>query len=814
MGQTCGTDAQDLLGVGAQAVSTAGGRGYFCADACLPDGRPADAPLPAAPALTSPRFLRSPSLRGRGQGREGDGSFPETPASAMRTFRVLRTRRVVEPEAAKAKEATIVQSQQHLQLPESYRRSAVAASKHSKESWRRWYRPTRELGRGISAAVYEAETIAPVELLAAGAGYQSSSSSSAASPRVRFAVGEDGFAHKLSGCPGAAQQLLVRDAAGFMRQPAAICGRQACSTASHAAASLLPSAAFPCLPGSQPRRVALKRFKKVKSRSFHNEVAALLKIGAHPHVLRLLESYEDCEGEDVLVLEYCDGGSLFDTYAQAHQRRDKLPELLVARLLRQLLTALEHIHACGVEHQDIKPENMLLHNFSLQEQRAELKLADFGWAVPMPEGERRSAESLPTDGAGSLWYAPPELNPAPPGSSRPTYGIRGRADVWSVGIVAYLLLIGHNPFHMATLQASNAKETEGEVLTLVSRGIYDTSCHGWQRLAQDARAFIAGMLRVAPESRISITEALKHPYLARKLARCPEMLPVEPVWRWSDRDNMWSQFDGLQQLAWLAVARAVSESELHKESVNSAFRAMQAYASNSRRAGARPADNADVAYAWQLARELSSTPVGTWLQQRGAWAEVARTAFSYLDIDGDGMLSPQDIVVHIAAAPLPGDAMSGSSSDSWAAAHFWVRRWGQDCKEADGVASSLPGSGSSSADKYHSAAGLSMQGFLRLLTAGAAVLKAEDMIAEESSVGPLAGASTGAVGLAGVGSVSYDGDLKSFDEDEEAFAEFNPRKLCSRRCNADIRRRGGGGGDEDTGDFEEELLCWPEVAAR
>ena len=58
--------------------------------------------------------------------------------------------------------------------------------------------------------------------------------------------------------------------------------------------------------------------------------------------------------------------------------------MLVARLLRQLLLALQHVTACGVEHQDVKPENMLLYGVSLEEQRAELKLGDFGWAVAQP----------------------------------------------------------------------------------------------------------------------------------------------------------------------------------------------------------------------------------------------------------------------------------------------------------------------------------------------------------------------------------------------------------------------------------------------
>jgi len=147
------------------------------------------------------------------------------------------------------------------------------------------------------------------------------------------------------------------------------------------------------------------------------------------------------------------------------------------------------------------------------------------------------------------------------------------------------------------------------------------------------------------------------------------------------------EFDGFQRLGWVAVARAIAEPELRREVIISATRAVR---SASTRRDFNSAFS-DTAYLWQLARELSSMPVGTWIRDRGVWSEVGRLAFRYLDVDGDGLLSPQDLVSHLAsstslspsslqllssksAAVAPGDVVH----DALAAVNLWVSRWSYD----------------------------------------------------------------------------------------------------------------------------------------
>jgi len=321
----------------------------------------------------------------------------------------------------------------------------------------------------------------------------------------------------------------------------------------------------------------------------------------------------------------------------------------------------------------------MLYGDCLTEHRAELKLGDFGWATAA-SNQRVPNGSLPAEGAGSLWYAPPELNPPPVedpnGKPSPALGLTrpvGRSDMWSVGVVVYLLIVGQNPFNSA-MRLRGAKVIEEEVIRLAAAGKYDKSSTRWLDLPTDARDFVEAMLQVDPQARPSASEALRHPYLVRRLARCSEVAPPEPAWRWADREDSWLRLDGLQRLAWVAVVRAVAEPELSREVVASATRAMRT-SSTSR-------GNVDSAYIWHLARELSTSPVSMWLQGHGqsSWAEVLRLSFRYLDVDNDGVLSPKDLVSHL----VPPGLDAAAHADAWSAAHLWVSRWGKSHTHSQG----------------------------------------------------------------------------------------------------------------------------------
>uniref|UniRef100_A0A7S1WTL5 Protein kinase domain-containing protein n=1 Tax=Alexandrium catenella TaxID=2925 RepID=A0A7S1WTL5_ALECA len=441
----------------------------------------------------------------------------------------------------------------------------------------------------------------------------------------------------------------------------------------------------PCRERS--RRVAIKRFHRFGSRTFQKELSALRRVGVHPHVLRLLESYQGFDGEDVLILEYCDGSTLYDLYAREHPNGG-LPERLVARLIRQLLLALEHLNMCDVEHQDVKPENMMLYDVSVSAQSGELKLGDFGWATvtaPTKVGGGVSNE-VPSTGAGSLWYAPPELNP-PVDGIMPDYStsvdsrglpLKGRSDMWSVGVVLYLLLVGHNPFNRALKQPTQ-EAIDAEVMRLSALGQFNNRAERWLQLHLEARDMISVLLRVKPSARPSASEALRHPFLLRRVPKASECDDYEEsvffhgsISGWGGREAAWRRLDGMQRLGWAAVARALAEPELESSVVTGALEGM-----HSTDLATPPWEGT---YLWQLARELATTPVFHWLRERGAWPDVVRLAFCYLDLDGDGLLGPSDLAGHVARQGARSDAVFRESapqarSGALAAASRWITRW-------------------------------------------------------------------------------------------------------------------------------------------
>lgn len=414
--------------------------------------------------------------------------------------------------------------------------------------------------------------------------------------------------------------------------------------------------------GALGRKVALKRFNLAGTTMFGQEVRALLACGVHPHILRLFESYEGDGEDDALVLEYCEGGDIYELYAQ--NAGNAMPEDFVAGLVRQLLLALDHLVKNKIEHRDVKPENLLLCESGetvaqlIATGSPHLKLADFGWASV--SGPGHAAPKVQPEGVGSLWYAPPELNPPvdglPPGDRRPP---PGKSDMWSVGVIAYLLMVGHSPFNLA-LRFPSATKREAEVLRLAALGRINAATRVWAKLSEDARDFVSSLIQPSPGSRLSAREAWHHSFMSRRrsgqgcgrsgVAKDMDILPQPMA---GDRQAMWGRLDGFQRLAWLAVARAVAEPELlQKQAFAQMISGLDIESS--------------VGYLETLAMELSGAAVPAWFEPRTPWADILRLAFRYLDADQDGLLGVADLSRHVC---------SGSNVDATDATLVWVLRW-------------------------------------------------------------------------------------------------------------------------------------------
>ncbi|ETL99475.1 CAMK protein kinase [Phytophthora nicotianae] len=214
----------------------------------------------------------------------------------------------------------------------------------------------------------------------------------------------------------------------------------------------------------------------------------------HPNVLQIDRLVSGKKGDYdyvAMVTEFTPNGDMFDLLEVG----GALPEPLVKVYACQLLRALEACHANGVVHRDVKPENLLL------DANYQLKLADFGVAAMAPLGQD-ATEVFSRDESGTALYMAPEIR------SRRMY--RGTpVDVWSAGVVLFILITGLPPFN----EASKGDAWYDDLLD----GDLE---HFWssqpgevvQTITPGARDLISSML-VAPDERITVSEALQHPWL-------------------------------------------------------------------------------------------------------------------------------------------------------------------------------------------------------------------------------------------------------------------------------------------------------------
>lgn len=210
----------------------------------------------------------------------------------------------------------------------------------------------------------------------------------------------------------------------------------------------------------------------------------------HPNVIRMHHIMHSRDTVYILM-DKCDGPELLD-YDAGEVGNGMMDLETVQRLASQMLSALALVHSLRTMHRDVKPEN-----FRFQDHKATtLKLLDFG-SAKMSSGKRESHSVT-----GTLLYAAPEV----------FEGFYWYAcDVWSVGVVLFLLISGQLPF----------ESSDVNVLTSMHRDpILTGSCllrgERWNQVPSDARALVRGLLSVDPAKRISASAALQHTWLTKE----------------------------------------------------------------------------------------------------------------------------------------------------------------------------------------------------------------------------------------------------------------------------------------------------------
>ncbi|CEL61979.1 carbon catabolite-derepressing protein kinase [Rhizoctonia solani AG-1 IB] len=241
-------------------------------------------------------------------------------------------------------------------------------------------------------------------------------------------------------------------------------------------------------------KVALKfiskeRINALNMRTRVGREVSYLRLLRHPHVIKLYEIIVTLT-DIVMVIEYAEG-ELFNYIVE----NGRMPESAARRFFQQMMCAIDYSHRLKVVHRDLKPENVLLDG------QNNVKIADFGLSNVMTDGDfLKTSCGSPNYAApeviGGKLYAGPEI------------------DVWSCGVILYVMLCGRLPFEDEHVPALFRKITEG---------IY----HLPNYLSREAQELIRGMLAVDPVKRLTVPEILAVPWVAVNM---PHYLqPKRPV---------------------------------------------------------------------------------------------------------------------------------------------------------------------------------------------------------------------------------------------------------------------------------------------
>ncbi|XP_032839940.2 calcium/calmodulin-dependent protein kinase type IV [Tyto alba] len=253
------------------------------------------------------------------------------------------------------------------------------------------------------------------------------------------------------------------------------------------------SIVYRCRQKGTQKPYAIKMLKKtVDKKIVRTEIGVLLRL-SHPNIIKLKEIFET-PTEISLVLELVTGGELFDRIVEKgyYSERD------AADAVKQILEAVAYLHANGIVHRDLKPENLL---YATPAPDAPLKIADFGLSKIVEDQVTMKTV------CGTPGYCAPEI-------------LRGCAygpevDMWSLGIITYILLCGFEPFY--------DERGDQYMFKRILNCEYDFVSPWWDDVSLNAKDLVKKLIVLDPKKRLTTLQALQHPWVTGKAANFAHM---------------------------------------------------------------------------------------------------------------------------------------------------------------------------------------------------------------------------------------------------------------------------------------------------
>ena len=230
---------------------------------------------------------------------------------------------------------------------------------------------------------------------------------------------------------------------------------------------------------------AMKLIKK--SKEFNLDEIDNLMLLNHPNILKLFEYYYDEKENIYIITEYIRGEELFNKI----QEKGKFSEEDTAVIIKSVLQAITYCHSCGIIHRDLKPENILIPAGKGKIDYTLLKIIDFGASVLKKDDGKISFRF------GTPYYIAPEVL---------LESYNEKCDVWSIGVITYLLLLGQAPFDGDDDDIICQKIIQEEI---------DYENSKIKALSPEAVEFLKKLLEKDPEKRISSSQALEHAWIKK-----------------------------------------------------------------------------------------------------------------------------------------------------------------------------------------------------------------------------------------------------------------------------------------------------------
>ncbi|XP_062564400.1 MAP kinase-activated protein kinase 2 isoform X1 [Armigeres subalbatus] len=243
---------------------------------------------------------------------------------------------------------------------------------------------------------------------------------------------------------------------------------------------------------------AKKTSNKYALKVLHDNAKARREVELHwrasgcRNIVNIIDVYENSYSGNrclLVVMECMEGGELFQ---RIQDRQDgPFTEREAAQIMHEICVAVKYLHDSNIAHRDLKPENLL---YTSPHSNALLKLTDFGFSK-----ETFVKDTLQTPCYTPYYVAPEVLGPEKYDKS---------CDIWSLGVIMYILLCGFPPFY-----SNHGLAISPGMKTRIRTGQYDFPNPEWQNVSKAAKDLIKGMLSVEPEKRLTIDQVMRNPWV-------------------------------------------------------------------------------------------------------------------------------------------------------------------------------------------------------------------------------------------------------------------------------------------------------------